>query len=593
MKPRYVLPLILVSLLTPCVLLADRGYTSKEELIYSAEIIVLGTIEKVEKLPAMDQGKYISDSGGNRANVKSHQIIMGSPGKDFFIFHPRQSWSDGLCALKPGKYLMFLEKENGCWVVTHGPYGLVQTKGTTIEWYNSKSIHHYTPDTYTPQKEVLKDISNMMVSQKAAKKQFESDLKTIDGLLVSPKKEKRLKAVEMLELICRKIKLPYGILIPHVSRRVIKATEDEDPDVQLRALSVLTYKGGGKTAMEIFRKFSMSNNPEVSYVSVIALKHRGAYRKHRGSDALMNHLLSQLQDASNPVPHKTIRAIGCLKRKETIDPLFEVWDSRLNSDCCDSFLSAFQRIGKETSAPLFKRMIDPKYKVYADRIARRFRYMITPELKESMLAALKSKDKAVRRAIALSLGLRRVEWPVEALSQRLMDTSEDPLVKAAAAESLACIGTDKCVALLLRGILPKNDKQYLFTGNEETSIDLLGCTRNPKAFSPLIELLKNDRKETVIAAAIALGVMYDRRASRPLLALLNRKDATENRTDMRDFSGRNNIRNAVDYAMIRLFYSQVEAAKKARSEGKEYDWDPVVRSWEQSQIEQKAKAGKE
>ena len=615
MKPRYLIPLILVALFTPSELFASMRYFSEEEMICSAEVIVIGTIEKVDpwKSDAKKKTPWVS---GKKATVSVSRNVKGSTGETIFeLFDIYRMVGRDPCRLKPGTYLMFLKKREGVWEVVNGRIGLRPIKKGTIEWYDSKAPQPFWPTTFLLKKQVLRSISNTMRSQEAAKKQLKvakkqlkADLKRFDELWGSKQKEKRLQAVDLLRAITKQRKLPYDVLVPQVSPRVIEATKDREWDVQIQALELLTRYRGSQRARAVFRQFAMSSSPKATALAVLALRSMGD-RTIRKDDSLMKHLLAQLQDNSNPVPYQTIRTIGYLKRPETINPLLEVWDARLTPAYCGSLLSAFQAIGRETRRPLLERMIDPKYKRYADQIARVLRPLfapklsilcnrdsstarctcpscqVDPDLKKELLSTLNDKGKAkgVRRAVALVMSARGWEWPVDPLSERLMDTSEDAMVRTAAAESLAHIGTDECVAILQRGVLPKTDKRYLFTGNEEDSIKLLGETRNPKAFATLIELLKADRKETVIDAALALGRLGDRRASRPLLAVRNRKDAAENRADMGKSRSRKNIRNAVHSAMSELFPAHSIAAAKARSEGNQYDWGTVVLRWEQIQ----------
>jgi hypothetical protein len=115
----------------------------------------------------------------------------------------------------------------------------------------------------------------------------------------------------------------------------------------------------------------------------------------------------------------------------------------------------------------------------------------------------------------------------------------------------------------------------------------VGRAKNQAAFPILIKLLKTDKKETVIDAARALGVLDDRRAARALLDVLKRKDADETRADKGSYAGRNTIRNAVYSSMGRFFSSHGTLASNALSKGEAYDWESVVTGWEAGWVEVK------
>jgi len=138
---------------------------------------------------------------------------------------------------------------------------------------------------------------------------------------------------------------------------------------------------------------------------------------------------------------------------------------------------------------------------------------------ESLIKAVKDKDKDVRADAAEALG--KIEDPraVEPLIQALKDKDED--VRTDAAEALGKIGDPRAVEPLLQALNDKDEYVRIHAA------EALGKIGDPRAVEPLLQAL-NDKDDRIPGcAAEALGKIGDPRAAEPLIQALEGKSTVQ------------------------------------------------------------------
>jgi HEAT repeat protein len=250
-------------------------------------------------------------------------------------------------------------------------------------------------------------------------------------------------------------------------------------------------------------------------------------------------LIEKLSDEDGHVRGRAALSLGRLRDKEAIAPLMNLLTDEYE-DVQESAVTALSEIGAEIEQVL--PLLSSKERILRKNIALLLGKLKAKEAVLSLGFALKDEDPEVREAVVRALGMIGGQEAGRFLILALTD--EEAVVRKAAALSIGEIGYQKGVSslsILLRDV---------DSGVRVAAVRSLGELKNSVALLPLIGLLEDKDPLVRISAIEALGEIGDRDAL-PSLSRLLKEDDPE-------------LRKAAIKAISKLVLNQVQDLEISR-----------------------------
>ncbi|MEO0108432.1 MAG: HEAT repeat domain-containing protein, partial [candidate division WOR-3 bacterium] len=233
-----------------------------------------------------------------------------------------------------------------------------------------------------------------------------------------------------------------------------------------------------------------------------------------GSIAASGPLLVHLTDPDPGVRAAAAEALGSLADKRAVDPLLWMSNHDPEERCRESALWALESISTLLLKPNLAMLAsnDLALRLRArEAICAKGRGVVP-----GVISLLRHENPWVRCASAQILGTIKDERAVEALISAMSDREE--VVRNAAGSALGSIRSEKAVHFLIINLSNPDPKVVALVKNA-----LVG--QGDIAVPYLIGQLPTERRELRAAAAEVLGRIQDRRATEPLLKVLDDPDA--------------------------------------------------------------------
>lgn len=117
---------------------ADWVYISIEQMRSYAKVIAVVSIAKVEKIPRGERGQ----SGfGQKAQVAVETLVKGDLAKQFTLYGGINCDGFTRCVpdvtLEPGRFLVFLNQNQGVWSVVNAERGYRRITGDSVAWWQN------------------------------------------------------------------------------------------------------------------------------------------------------------------------------------------------------------------------------------------------------------------------------------------------------------------------------------------------------------------------------------------------------------------------------------------------------------------------